>query len=68
MNHHRKIDILFRQDNFIFDNTPTNKRKLPLRIWSIKFYYLCKIDSVDEIIKIHYLIQTQGKFKKKGRQ
>ena len=46
--------------------TPTNKRKLPLKKWSIKFYYLCKINSVVEIIKIHYLIQTQGKIKKKS--
>ena len=44
--------------------TPTNKRKWLLRKWSLKFYFLSKINSVDKIIKIYYLIQTQGKFKK----
>ena len=44
-------------------NTPTNKRKLPLRTWFLIFYSLGKINSFDKIIKIYCLIQTQGKFK-----
>ena len=47
-----------------FNKYTYEQKKVASQKMVYNFFYLYKISSVEEIIQIHYLTQTKGKFKK----